>query len=87
MVPLNVTDDAPVKPVPVIVTEVPGEPLDGEKPLTVGAAWTLEQPGSQQPAASEPNPKLEAVMAGLWDETVVRPLERLSNESAAELLA
>lgn len=44
--PLNVTDDAPVKPVPVIVTDVPGEPLDGEKPLTVGAAWTLLQPGS-----------------------------------------
>ena len=44
--PLNVTDDAPVKPVPVIVTVLPGEPLVGENPLTVGAAWTLEQPGS-----------------------------------------
>ena len=36
--PLNVTDDAPVKPVPVTVTDVPGEPLAGEKPPTVGAA-------------------------------------------------
>ena len=31
------------------------------------------------------NQKLEGVMAALWEETVVRPLERLSNESAAEL--
>lgn len=31
------------------------------------------------------NQKLEGVMAALWEETVVRPLERLSNESADEL--
>jgi hypothetical protein len=29
--------------------------------------------------------KLEDVMAALWEETVVRPLERLSDESAGEL--
>lgn len=33
----------------------------------------------------ELNQKLESVMAALWDETVVRPLERLSHESAGEL--
>jgi hypothetical protein len=31
------------------------------------------------------NQRLEGVMAALWEETVVRPLERLSNESAGEL--
>ena len=31
------------------------------------------------------NQKLEGVMAALWEETVIRPLERLSNESAGEL--
>ena len=34
---------------------------------------------------TELNQKLEDVMAALWDETVVRPLERLSDESASEL--
>jgi transcriptional regulator with XRE-family HTH domain len=33
---------------------------------------------------TELNQKLEGVMAALWEEVVVRPLERLSNESAAE---
>jgi transcriptional regulator with XRE-family HTH domain len=34
---------------------------------------------------TELNQKLEGVMAALWEETVVRPLERLSSESAGEL--
>lgn len=34
---------------------------------------------------TELNQKLEGVMAALWDKTVVRPLERLSDESADEL--
>lgn len=34
---------------------------------------------------TELNQKLEEVMAALWDETVVRPLKRLSDESAGEL--
>ncbi len=36
-------------------------------------------------AQTELNQKLEGVMAALWDDAVVRPLERLSNESAEEL--
>jgi transcriptional regulator with XRE-family HTH domain len=36
-------------------------------------------------AQTELNQKLESVMAALWEEAVVRPLERLSNESADEL--
>ena len=36
-VPLNVTDVAPVKPVPVTVTDVPSLPLVGSNPVTVGA--------------------------------------------------
>jgi len=35
-------------------------------------------------AQTELNQKLENVMAALWDQTVVRPLERLSNESAGD---
>jgi transcriptional regulator with XRE-family HTH domain len=35
-------------------------------------------------AQTELNQKLESVMAALWEETVVRPLERLSDESAGE---
>ena len=35
-VPLNVTADAPVKPVPVMVTEVPQVPLSGVKLDTTG---------------------------------------------------
>jgi hypothetical protein len=34
---------------------------------------------------TELNQKLESVMAALWEDTVVRPLERLSDESAGEL--
>jgi len=45
-VPLNFTDDAPVKPEPLTVTDVPGEPLVGVNPLTAGAACTVEHPGS-----------------------------------------
>ena len=48
-VPLNVTPLALVKPLPLIVTEVPTGPLCGEKPLIVGAAAggvTDPQPGS-----------------------------------------
>ena len=36
-------------------------------------------------AQTELNQKLEGVMAALWEETVVRPLGRLSDESAGEL--
>jgi len=36
-VPLNETDVAPVKLVPLIVTLVPAAPLVGEKPVIVGA--------------------------------------------------
>jgi len=35
-VPLNLADVAPVKLLPVMVTTVPGCPLDGEKLLTIG---------------------------------------------------
>jgi hypothetical protein len=46
-VPLNFTEVAPVKPVPVTVTDDPTAPLAGENPLTVGAACVEdEQPGS-----------------------------------------
>lgn len=46
-VPLNFTEVAPVKPVPVTVTDDPTAPLVGENPLTVGAACVEdEQPGS-----------------------------------------
>jgi hypothetical protein len=34
---------------------------------------------------TELNQKLEGVMAALWEEAVVRPLERMSDESAGEL--
>jgi len=37
-VPLNFTDEAPVNPVPLTVTDVPAAPLVGANPLTVGAA-------------------------------------------------
>jgi hypothetical protein len=47
VVPLNFTAVAPVKPEPLTVTDVPGEPDVGANPLTVGAAGTVpEQPGS-----------------------------------------
>ena len=36
-------------------------------------------------ARTELNQKLETVMAALWEETVIRPLERLSDESAGDL--
>ena len=36
---------------------------------------------------TELNRMLEGVMATLWEETVVRPPERLSDESAGELAA
>lgn len=36
LTPLNVTSDAPVKLLPLIVTEVPGPPLAGEKLVSVG---------------------------------------------------
>lgn len=46
-VPLNFTALAPVKLVPVTITDVPAAPLVGENPLTVGAACVEdEQPGS-----------------------------------------
>jgi hypothetical protein len=47
-VPLNVTAVVPVKPLPLIDTDVPGGPLVGEKPLIEGAAGgvTAPQPGS-----------------------------------------
>ena len=47
-VPLNVTLVAPVKPLPLSVTEVPTGPVDGLKLLIVGAAGgvTEPQPGS-----------------------------------------
>jgi len=46
-VPLNVTLDAPVKPLPVTVTLVPGGPEAGLKPLIDGAVTVeLPQPGS-----------------------------------------
>jgi hypothetical protein len=45
-VPLKVTELAPVSPVPVIVTPVPGGPDVGEKEVTVGAACgAVLQPG------------------------------------------
>jgi hypothetical protein len=44
-VPLNFTAVAPVKPVPVIVTDVPTGPLVGENPVTVGGeAVTVNEP-------------------------------------------
>jgi len=42
LVPLNVTDVAPVKLVPLIVTVVPTPPLVGEKLLIVGAGMTVK---------------------------------------------
>jgi hypothetical protein len=39
---LNLTAFTPVKPVPLIVTAVPGEPLDGEKLLIVGLTETTK---------------------------------------------
>jgi len=42
LTPLNRTSEAPVKFVPLIVTPVPTEPLDGEKPVIVGAGGALE---------------------------------------------
>lgn len=36
-------------------------------------------------ARTELNQKLETVMAALWEEAVIRPLERLSDESAGDL--
>lgn len=48
VVPWNVTDVAPVKFVPLIVTVSPTAPLVGEKPLIVGVVETVpEQPGSE----------------------------------------
>lgn len=44
-VPLNLTDVAPVKFVPVITTLVPAGPLVGVKLVIVGAAPAVEQPG------------------------------------------
>ena len=36
-------------------------------------------------ARTELNQKLEGIMASLWESSVIRPLERLSDESAGEL--
>jgi hypothetical protein len=36
-------------------------------------------------AQIELNQKLEGVMAALWEDAIVRPFERLSNESARKL--
>ena len=41
-VPLNFTPLTPVRLVPLMVTAVPGAPLDGEKLLIVGFADTHE---------------------------------------------
>lgn len=41
-VPLNVTDEALSRPVPVIVTVVPTGPLTGEKPVTAGTGITVK---------------------------------------------
>ena len=41
-VPLNLTLLTPVKPVPVMVTEVPGGPVDGENPLITGLFGTTK---------------------------------------------
>src|SRR5205814_10230592 len=43
-VPLKVTAVAEVKPEPVMVTESPGGPKLGEKPLTLGAATYVNEP-------------------------------------------
>lgn len=43
LVPLKVTAVAPVNPVPVIVTEVPTGPLDGEKPVTLSETVKLTE--------------------------------------------
>src|SRR5206468_13044643 len=43
-VPLNVTAVAPVKPLPLIETDVPGGPLAGEKPLIAGAGGGVAAP-------------------------------------------
>src|SRR5437660_685683 len=42
LAPLNVTEVAPVRFVPVITTLVPAGPLLGEKPAIVGAAITVK---------------------------------------------
>lgn len=49
-VPLNETDVAPLKPLPLIATDVPGEPLVGANPLIVGATAGA----SQEPNLNEP---------------------------------
>jgi hypothetical protein len=41
VVPPKLTDDAPVKLVPVMTTDVPGGPLVGANPLIVGAGWVV----------------------------------------------
>ena len=43
-VPLNVTDVAPPKPLPLIVTVVPTEPLAGENEEITGGLVTVKEP-------------------------------------------
>jgi hypothetical protein len=43
-VPLNLTDVAPVRFVPLIATLVPTNPLVGEKPEIVGGSSTVKLP-------------------------------------------
>jgi hypothetical protein len=55
-VPLNDTPVAPVNPVPVIVTDVPTGPLDGENPLIVGAARVASRKSCAVPIDPTPAP-------------------------------
>jgi hypothetical protein len=56
-VPLNDTAVAPVNPVPVIVTDVPTGPLEGEKPETVGVASVVSREASNVPTEPAPAPR------------------------------
>jgi hypothetical protein len=52
--PLNLTQFAPVRLVPLIVTEVPTGPLDGENELMVGSPFASAEETARRPTRSPP---------------------------------
>jgi hypothetical protein len=52
--PLNLTQFAPVRLVPLIVTEVPTSPLDGENELMVGSPFASAEGTARRPTRSPP---------------------------------
>jgi len=72
-VPLNDTPVAPVKPVPVIVTDVPTGPLDGENPEIVGVARVVSRASWAVPIDPTPAPRASVPPAALAERRLASP--------------